>query len=80
MTFARRDCGELGKMLFTLNRLFCEFKGRKNLKAQLTFPRSIFLHGLEFLPLIPKLVYCNTIAHRASQTGMKRGSSLEVFR
>ena len=40
MTFARRDCGELGKMLFTLNRLFCEFKGRKNLKAQLTFPRN----------------------------------------
>lgn len=38
-------------------------KGEKTWNAQLTFPGSIFLHGLEFLPLIPKLVYCSTIAH-----------------
>lgn len=37
-----------------LGRLFCEFKRRKNLKAQLSFPGSIFLHGVKVLHVIPK--------------------------
>lgn len=55
-------------------------KGEKNLKAQLSFPGSIFLHGIEFLHLIPKLVYYNTAVHKASQMGVSRGNSLEVIR